>query len=67
MTPERRRCAGRETQQKRQLLDNGSPDTFPQQRIDSWKLTHIPAAKEKGIMIGELLEEVISIRLFPKL
>jgi hypothetical protein len=34
MTPERRKCAARETLQRRYLLDNGSLGTFPQQRRD---------------------------------
>jgi hypothetical protein len=52
MMPERRKCAVRETPQRRPLLDNGSLNTFPQQRI--------------GTVIEELLEVVISIRFFPK-
>jgi hypothetical protein len=37
MTPARRKCAVRETPQRRQLLDNDSLDTFPQQGIGLWK------------------------------
>jgi hypothetical protein len=37
MTPERRKCAVREAPQRRPLLDNGSIDIFPQQRIGLWK------------------------------
>jgi hypothetical protein len=33
MTPERRKCAVREAPQRCPLLDNGSLDTFRQQRI----------------------------------
>jgi hypothetical protein len=33
MTPERRKCAVREASQRRPMLDNGSLDTCPQQRI----------------------------------
>jgi hypothetical protein len=36
-TPERRNCAVREAPRRRQLLDDGSLDTFPHQRIGLWK------------------------------
>jgi hypothetical protein len=35
MTPERRKYVVREAPQRRQLLDNGSLDTFPKQRIST--------------------------------
>jgi hypothetical protein len=37
MTPQRRRSAVRETQQRRPVLDNGSLDTCPQQLMGLWK------------------------------
>jgi hypothetical protein len=37
MTPERRKYAVKEAPQRRPLLDNGSLDTFSQQRIGLWK------------------------------
>lgn len=36
MTPERRKCAVRETPQRCPMLDNGSLDTCPQKRIGLW-------------------------------
>jgi hypothetical protein len=37
MTPERRKCAVRDSPQRRPLLDNVSLDTLPQQWIGIWK------------------------------
>jgi hypothetical protein len=54
MTPERRKCAVREAQQKPALLDKDSLGTFKQRRMGTR-------------IIEELLELVISIRFVPKL
>jgi hypothetical protein len=40
MTPERRKCGVRETQERRPLLDNDSLGTFPHQRIGLQKTKH---------------------------